>query len=67
MIKVIAACTALIIALSACSEAERKNSGTKAKVDPDKPKGVPSAVYNKVKTIESEHNSELEKAMKDME
>ena len=30
-----------------------------------KPAGVPTSTYNKVKSIESQHNSDVEKALKD--
>ena len=48
------------------------NSGEKTTAEPEasaessaakKPAGVPTATYNKVKTLEAQHNDQLEKAL----
>ena len=67
-ISFILACTALfsMLILSGCGESDNtkaSESAAEKKEMTEKPAGVPSSTFNKVKSLESQHNDQVEKAL----
>ena len=54
---------AAMLILAGCDSRSEKKTPEPAATAGQKPAGVPSATYNTVKTLESQHNDQVEKAL----